>query len=157
MLQDAGFDLPAELRAAAEFTVGRRFEAELQRLEREPSHDTLRAALLIADEVARLGYRLDRARTRRRVERLIARAVSSCVESHEAENFEAAFELIRLAHALGLDADIERAQEIVYEAVRREPARGGMRGLALVLHLSPRLFERDDALERENIGEPTSA
>jgi alpha-amylase/alpha-mannosidase (GH57 family) len=145
MLQDAGFELPAELRAAAEFTVGRRFEAELQRLEREPSHDTLRAALLIADEVARLGYRLDRARTRRRVERLIARAVSSCVESHEAENFEAAFELIRLAHALGLDADIERAQEIVYEAVRREPARGGMRGLALVLHLSPRLFEHDDA------------
>jgi alpha-amylase/alpha-mannosidase (GH57 family) len=142
MLQEAGFELPSELRAAAEFTVGRRFELRLQRLEQEPSPATLGAAVEIADEIARLGYRLDRARTRRQVGRLITRAVSVAVASPASANLEAAFELIRVAHKLGLDADVERAQEIAYEAVRRDASRVALRGLALTLGLSPVLFEK---------------
>jgi hypothetical protein len=156
MLRDAGFELPQELRVAAEFTVGRRFETELLRLEREQTPEALHSATSVADEVARLDYRIDRARTRRQVERLIARAVTSAVRAPTQENVEASFELIRLAHKLGLDADVERAQEIAYEALRREP-RHELRGLALLLRLSPGLFsdaEHDAQLEED---EPASA
>jgi alpha-amylase/alpha-mannosidase (GH57 family) len=152
MLQEAGFELPQELRAAAEFTVGRRFELRLQRLEREPSPATLRAAVEIADEIARRGYRLDRTRTRRQVGRLITRAASVAVASPATENLEAAFELIRVAHKLGLEADVERAQEIVYEAVRQSASRIALRGLALTLGLSPVLFETVET-EFESAGE----
>jgi alpha-amylase/alpha-mannosidase (GH57 family) len=144
MLHEAGFELPTELRAAAEFTVGRRFELKLRGLEREPSMATLRAAVEIADEIARHGYRPDRARTRRQVERLITRAVNAAVAAPTPENLEAAFELIRVAHALGLEANLERAQEIAYEAVREGAAVGALRGLALTLGLSPELFERNE-------------
>jgi alpha-amylase/alpha-mannosidase (GH57 family) len=139
MLQDAGFELPPELRAATEFTVGRRFESELLRFERERSADALRAATLAADEVTRLGCHIDRERTRRQVEHLITRAVTASVASPTSACVEESFELIRLAHRLGLEADVERAQEIVYEAVRRDPRRE-LRGLALLLRLSPNLF-----------------
>ena len=142
MLHEAGFELPTELRAAAQFTLGRRLETELQKLERMASDATLRAAVAVADEVARLGYRVDRARTRRQVELLISREVAAAVESPVPENLEAAFELIRIAHALGLDADVDRAQEIAYEAVRRGGEHGALRGLGLTLGLSPNLFEQ---------------
>ncbi|MDT7540825.1 MAG: hypothetical protein QOE33_729 [Acidobacteriota bacterium] len=156
MLRDAGFELPRELRVAAEFTIGRRFEAELLRLEREQTTDALQAATRVADEVARLGYGVDRARTRRQVERLIARAVTSAATSPTPANIEAAFELIRLAHKLGLDADVERAQEIAYEVLRREPRRE-LRGLALLLRLSPALFSGPEGHGRLEAHEPASA
>jgi alpha-amylase/alpha-mannosidase (GH57 family) len=143
MLQGAGFELPAELRAAAEFTVGRRFESELRRLEREQSPSALREAARAAGEVSRLGYRIERGRVRVQIETLIGRAVRAAVETPIGENLEAAFELIRLAHALNLDADIERAQEIVYESSRPEAARG-LRELALLLGLSPKLFDEPE-------------
>lgn len=157
MLQDAGFELPPELRAAAEFTVGRRFESELMRFERERSADSLRGATLAAEEVVRLGCRIDRERTRQQVAQLIARSVTSLITSLSNEGIEESFELIRLAHKLGLDADVERAQEIVYQAVRHAP-RHELRGLALLLRLSPDLFvERDGAHALEEAHEHASA
>jgi alpha-amylase/alpha-mannosidase (GH57 family) len=154
MLQEAGFELPQELRAAAEFTVGCRFESELRRLEREQTPDAIRSATRVADEVARRGYRIDRARTRRQVERLITRAITASVASPAPENIEASFELIRIAHTLGLDADLERAQEIAYEAVRHDPRRE-LRGLALLLRLSPTLFAVRTS--PQDVVEPASA
>ncbi|MDT7602756.1 MAG: hypothetical protein QOF61_753 [Acidobacteriota bacterium] len=157
MLHEAGFELPTELRAAAEFTVGRRFEVKLQGLEREPSHATLRAAVEVADELARLGYRVDRARTRRLIEHLITRAVKDAVESPSVENLEAAFDLIRIAHTLGLEADVERAQEIAYEAVRRNEARDTIRGLGLMLGLSPEMFARAETANTTTIADAPDA
>ncbi|MDQ3908530.1 MAG: hypothetical protein M3268_09320, partial [Acidobacteriota bacterium] len=153
MLREAGFELPPELRAAAEFTVGRRFESALLRYEREQGAGAMRAASLAAEEVAMLGHGIDRARLGSQVGRLITRAATSAVASPTPENVEAAFELIRLAHRLGLDADVERAQEIVYESVRAAPRRE-LRGLALLLRLSPRLFA---ATDREHVREPATA
>jgi alpha-amylase/alpha-mannosidase (GH57 family) len=147
MLHDAGFELPTELRAAAEFTVGRRFEAELRRLEGDASPAALRAAAKLAEEIARLGYRVERARVRRLVGALITRAVREAVGAPDAERFSRAVGLIRLAASLGLDADIERAQELVYEAVARDGARADreLKELALMLNLSPNIFDEDDA------------
>jgi alpha-amylase/alpha-mannosidase (GH57 family) len=158
MLHDAGFELPTELRAAAEFTVGRRFEAELRRLEGDPTPAALRAAAKLAEEIARLGYRVDRARVRRQVGTLITRAVRDAVGTPNAEHFARAFELIRLANALGLDADIERAQELVYEVLLREDARADpkLEELALILNLSPNIFDEIEARSASvsNLGEP---
>lgn len=158
MLHDAGFELPTELRAAAEFTVGRRFEAELRRLEGDASPAALRAAAKLAEEIARLGYRVDRARVRRQVGTLITRAVRDAVGAPSAEHFARAFELIRLANALGLDADIERAQELVYESLLRDDARADpkLQELALTLNLSPNIFDEIDAQSANvsNLGEP---
>jgi alpha-amylase/alpha-mannosidase (GH57 family) len=151
MLHEAGFELPVELRAAAEFTVGRRFEAELRRLEGDASHAALSAAAKLAEEIARLGYRVDRARVRRQVGALITRAVGEAVGAPGAEQFARAFGLIRLADSLGLDADIERAQELVYEALGRDRARADpeLEELALTLNLSPNVF--DEVASRQAI------
>ena len=158
MLHDAGFELPTELRAAAEFTVGRRFEAELRRLEGDASPAALRAAAGLADEIARLGYRVERARVRRQVGSLITRAVGEAVGAPGAEQFARALELIRIADALGLDADVERAQELVFEALRRGDSRHApaLRGLALRLNLSPTIFDEIDAgpVGAPNLREP---
>ena len=147
MLHDAGFELPTELRAAAEFTVGRRFEAELRRLAGDSSPAAPRAAARLAEEIARLGYRVERARVRAQVGALITTAVREAVGADDADGYERAFELIRLAGLLGLDADIERAQELVYDALRREGARRDpeLGELALKLNLSPKIFDELDA------------
>jgi alpha-amylase/alpha-mannosidase (GH57 family) len=147
MLHDAGFELPTELRAAAEFTVGRRFEVELRRLEGDASPVALRRAAKLAEEIARLGYSVDRARVRRHLSALITTAVGEAVEARAPEQFARAFDLIRLANSLSLDADTERAQELVYEALRRGDARADpeLKELALILNLSPKIFEEVDA------------
>jgi hypothetical protein len=73
--------------------------------------------------------------------------VREAVGADDADGYERAFELIRLAGLLGLDADIERAQELVYDALRREGARRDpeLGELALKLNLSPKIFDELDA------------
>jgi alpha-amylase/alpha-mannosidase (GH57 family) len=150
MLQRSGFQLPEELSAAAEFTIARRFEAALERFEREHDAAAFREALEIAGRVARHGFRVDRTRTRARIEQLITRAVVAAVESPAPELFRSAFELIGLAQSLGLDADHERAQEIVYEALTHAEAEpsGELRELAHALRLAPALFETNETANR---------
>ena len=142
MLQEAGFELPTELRAAAEFTIGRRFENELSRFEREDLSAYL-DALRIADEVARHGYRIDRTSLQQRLEGLLTRAVRHAVAQPAEENYLAALALITLAQRLNLEANVERAQESVYEALQdRARVTEGLRKLAEQLHLAPVLFRR---------------
>ena len=140
MLQGAGFDLPTELRAAAEFTIGRRFENELLKLEQaDPS--AYPHALEIAEEVARHGYHIDRASVQQRLEAMLMLAVERAVALPAEVNFQAALALIRLAQELKLDANIERTQEIVYEAIRTGGAvPDGLRELAEQLRLAPVLL-----------------
>lgn len=144
MLQEAGFELPTELRAAAEFTIGRRFEYELSRLEQEdPAAYT--TALQIADEVARHGYRMDRATLQQRLEAMLTRAVRHAVAQPVAENYQGALTLITIAQRLGLDANVELAQESVYEAIRgNHTAPEGLRELAQQLQLAPVLLRPDE-------------
>ncbi|HZH90328.1 MAG TPA: DUF3536 domain-containing protein [Pyrinomonadaceae bacterium] len=141
MLQQAGFQLPEELRAAAEFTITRRLEREMQKFEQGNDTAAFREALKIANEVARLGYRLDRTSMRRKFERLIAATVGAAVASADAETYAAALALIDLAGELNLHANLERVQEIVYEAVRDGRAHGeDAQALALKLGLAPNLL-----------------
>jgi alpha-amylase/alpha-mannosidase (GH57 family) len=142
MLQQAGFHLPEELRAAAEFTITRRLEREMQKFEQQNDPAAFREALKIANEVARLGYRLDRTSMRRKFEKLIAATVGAAVASPDPETCEAALALINLAGELNLHANLERAQEIVYEAVQdgRARDRDTTEALASKLGLAPGLL-----------------
>ncbi len=144
MLQEAGFVLPRELRAAAEFTIGGRFEYELSRLEQQaPSAQP--AALQIADEVARHGYRIDRASLQQRLEEMLTRAVRHAVAQPAAANYQAALMLITIAQRLDLEANVERAQESVFEAIRGNgTAPEGLRELAHQLKLAPVLLRPDE-------------
>ncbi len=126
MLQAAGFELPPELRAAAEFTMSRRFESELLEQERNAADSSdpsaYREALKIAEDAARHHYRLDRTRAGARFAGLLTRAVRHASEHPNAEHLRDALELHALAQRLGLAADFERAQEIVYEALQPDEA-----------------------------------
>jgi alpha-amylase/alpha-mannosidase (GH57 family) len=163
MLQGAGFELPTELRAAAEFTIGRRFERELLKLEQaDPS--AYPQASEIAEEVARHGYHIDRVSVQLRLEEMLMLAVERAVAQPVEVNYQAALALITLAQQLKLDANIERVQEIVYEAIRTDgevPA--GLRELAEQLHLAPVLLQppaadeaKDDRTETD-VPEETTA
>ncbi len=149
MLQEAGFELPTELRAAAEFTIARRFEHQLGRLEQQdPS--AYRDALQIANEVARHGYRINRASLQQRHEEMLTRAVRHAVAQPAAEHYTAALTLITIAQRLGLEANVERAQESVYEAMRGNGAApAGLRELALQLKIAPVWLRPDEGIEPE--------
>jgi hypothetical protein len=148
MLQQAGFHLPEELRAAAEFTITRRLEREINRFEQQNDRAAFREALKIAHEVARLGYRLDRTSMRRKFESLIVAAVGACLSQPQAEDLEAALALIDLAKELNLHANLERAQEIIYEALQQEGARvENMEALVVKLGLAPGLLHEIPATD----------
>jgi alpha-amylase/alpha-mannosidase (GH57 family) len=143
MLQDAGFDLPPELRAAAEFTLGHRFHDEIDRAGRDRDPAAYRAAVAVAEEAERRGYRLDRAAGADRFARMLAEALSAAVASPSAANFKAALDLADLARTLRLDTSFERVQEILYEAIRAVAHwPDEMRAMAVRLGLSPAAIQR---------------
>jgi alpha-amylase/alpha-mannosidase (GH57 family) len=157
MLQQAGFQLPEELRAAAEFTITRRLEREMQKFEQQNDPAAFREALKIANEVARLGYRLDRTSMRRKFEKLIEATVRAAVAGRDSETYKAALGLINLAGELNLHANLERAQEIVYEAlpdVRAHDGDGGAGDLAVKLGLAPGLLQAVTPLPLDASAEP---
>lgn len=158
MLHEAGFELPTELRAAAEFTMSRRFEAELQRHEQ---HDPAAygEALMIANEVKRLGYRLDQPSVVRRFEKVVTRAVGRALIGRRAEDFRAALSIISLLGTLGVSVKFERAQEQVYFALESngdEPQE--IAGLAAALGLSPSMLQpaADGAATNAGVETPAS-
>src|SRR5947209_4438951 len=135
-LQEIGFHAPRELRLAAEMTMSRRLEREL-REQRSGAGDYL-PALELARDAARFGYRLDRTSATRTFEETVNAAARLFVARPTEENTRAARTLIALGRELGLDANLERAQEIIYEAVLAgTPLSEGARDFALALGLAP--------------------
>jgi len=60
MLQSVGFELPKEIRAAAEFTFGKLFEEEIQKKEWFKDPDAYQNLISLAGEVTQHCYRIDR-------------------------------------------------------------------------------------------------
>lgn len=150
-LQEIGFQPPAELRAAAELTLGHRLESELRALK----HGTVdyAKALDLASEAARLGYRINRASLSRIFEETLAEAARLVLADPLPEKLQMALALVALGRKLGLEANLERAQEAVYEALRgdRNPASEEMRELGVLLGLAPSVLapEKDEELATE--------
>ncbi|HEX3559602.1 MAG TPA: DUF3536 domain-containing protein [Pyrinomonadaceae bacterium] len=135
-LQEIGFQAPRELRLAAEMTMSRRLERELR--EQRSGEGDYGAALELARDAARFGYRIDRTSATRVFEETITDAARLFVARPTEENTRAARMLIALGRELGLDANLERAQEIIYEAVLAgTPLSEEARDFAHALGLAP--------------------
>jgi alpha-amylase/alpha-mannosidase (GH57 family) len=134
-LVEIGFEPPRELRVAAELITGRRLETEL-RSQRLGEGDYARA-FEIAREAARLGQRIDRTHATRVFEKTLVEAARRVVEHPSADAVRSARELIALGRELGLEANLERAQEIIYEAARAWSPSEELREFAHALGLAP--------------------
>src|SRR6478609_3692713 len=76
MLQEAGFELPKELRAAAEFALGRRFMHEIKSAHRSLDPAAYKKAIEIADEALRRGFEIDRSAASHILGEMIASTVT---------------------------------------------------------------------------------
>lgn len=138
MLQRAGFELPAELRAAAEFTFGKRFEEEIRRQQQSRDPQAYRKAVQIAQEAARRGYKFDRSSSRPIFEEMIEGAVHVAVTEGSDENIHSALALLSLAESLGIDVNLDKPQEEIYEAIKKGGATGEAIGeLCVKVGLAP--------------------
>jgi hypothetical protein len=155
-LVEIGFEPPRELRVAAELITGRRLETEL-RAQRLGEGDYARA-FEMAREAARLGQRIDRTHATRVFEKTLVEAARRVVEQPSPDAVRSARELIALGRELGLEANLERAQEIIYEAARSwaRPSEE-LREFALALGLSPSALAaretEEAALSETNAGD----
>jgi alpha-amylase/alpha-mannosidase (GH57 family) len=116
MLQSVGFELPREIRAAAEFTFGRIFEEEIQKREWFKDSLAYQNLLALADDVTQHGYRIDRFVAEHTFRNLITEIVEGSVANPTDENIKAALAVVQLAKKLGLDSNLYLAQEAVYGA-----------------------------------------
>jgi alpha-amylase/alpha-mannosidase (GH57 family) len=141
MLQRAGFELPQELRAAAEFTFGKRFEEEIRRQQQSRDPAAYRKAVQIAQEAAKRGYKFDRSSSRPVFEEMIKGAVELAVSEASDENIHSALALLSLAEALGIDVSPDKPQEEIYEALQSGRMTGADMGeLALKVGLAPSVW-----------------
>ncbi|HYE15876.1 MAG TPA: DUF3536 domain-containing protein, partial [Pyrinomonadaceae bacterium] len=113
--------------------------------------DDYKRALELAREAARLGRRFDRASAGRALEGALTSAARAAAVRPTPENLRSVRELMELGRELGLEANAERAQEFIYEAVTSgAPPPDGLREVALALNISPAAFapagEADDAV-----------
>jgi alpha-amylase/alpha-mannosidase (GH57 family) len=156
-LQEIGFQPPRELRLAAEMTMSRRLERELR--EQRRGAGDYRAAVEIAREAAAYGFPFDRAPVTRVFEETVTDAARSVAGHPTPENIHSARSLIELGRELGLEANLERAQEVIYEAAQTHaPLTEEWRDFALALGLapvaldSPRSEPEETLAEREEAG-----
>jgi hypothetical protein len=137
MLQAAGFRLPPELRAAAEFTLGRRLEDEIRRQHGAPRPEAYGAALELAAQAREHGYAVDRRGASALFGATIREAVAAALREG-GEGLVIARRLVELTPRLGLEVDLSAPQEAVFAALRER--RGGdpeLLALAQALHLDP--------------------
>jgi alpha-amylase/alpha-mannosidase (GH57 family) len=114
----AGYTLPPELRAPAEFALARRFEAEIEAAVDEATVDSFREASAIIGEARHGGFRLDTPRAAAIMSRTMTAAVERAIEEPAADRVGAALALVRLIGDLDLYVDVDRAQERLLGAIR---------------------------------------
>jgi len=116
MLQSVGFELPKEIKAAAEFTFGKLFEEEIQKKEWFKDPEAYRNMIELADGVTQHGYQIDRFAAEHTFRDLITEIVEGTMEKPTDENIRASIAVVQLAKKLGLSASLYLAQEAVFKA-----------------------------------------
>ncbi len=119
MLQAVGFELPKEIKAAAEFTFGKLFEEEIQKKEWFKDPEAYRNMIELADEVTQYGYHIDRFAAEHTFRNLITEIVEGAMEKPTDDNIRASIAVVQLAKKLGLEANMYVAQEAVFKAAER--------------------------------------
>jgi hypothetical protein len=146
LLQKAGFTLPKELLAAAEFTAARRFETAFRTYFESGELSAWKQAWSIGDEVARNGYHIRRTVIWRMYEEAITKAAWEAARDPSADKIKTAIELTELAKRLDLELNLDRAQEALYYAmVDSIPDPRELRELALMVNVSPEVVGKQTA------------
>lgn len=153
MLQSAGFDLPPELRVAAEFTLGSRFGAEIRQQNGSLDPEDYRRAVEIAQEATEHGYDICCEGTQRLFRDMIADSVSELIKAPEPERIRTTLELIEVSRKLCKRGPVDRAQELLYEARRQIPDSPERAELIAALDLVPSIFEEDAEPPEESEGD----
>lgn len=146
MLEGAGFELPAPVRQFAELTLGHRLEEEIRRQAGNTDPHAYESALKIADEISQHGYnKIDRSGANTAFSVMIAEAVAAAVADPNPATAEVALELIALARRLGLEANLETPQELLYAAASdRTIDSAPLQPLGAALGLSTSIFARGE-------------
>ena len=139
ILQSAGFQVPRELRAAAEFTLGRRFEDEIRRQRESMDPAAYKRAIEMAAAFTEFGYKVDRSTSSRTFEHMISHAVQVALGRPSDETFTTALSLIDLADRLHLDVHLGRSQEALYLLSQRNHVipKAQLTQLAVALRMTP--------------------
>lgn len=146
MLQEAGFEPPGQFRQLTEFTLGSRFEQDIAKQQRSRDPDAYRRAIEIASTVARRGYQIDRTAANGSFSAMINDAVRMAVERPSRGILRSAMDLIELSQRLGLNPDLDPAQELLYEEFAQgRPDSGHLTRLAVALGLAPQAIRRHRA------------
>lgn len=149
--RQAGLPMPPELLAAAELALARRFEDAVASLSgSELDEGAFHGALEIAERAKSLGCRVSTKSTRHGLELALLRQLRR-VAAGERETdhssgltpLHAALSLFEIASRLDVELDLERAQELLYDALLEGiDADAGVLQLADALNLSRDLAER---------------
>jgi hypothetical protein len=132
----AGYPLPPELRAPAEFALARRLEEEIAGVGDDVGSDSFQAAQEIVREARQGGYQLASTRAAALMSRTLLTAVERVVEQPDDARVDAALGLLRLTRELRMSIDVDRAQELVFDALRREHGGDCMRRLGEALGIA---------------------
>jgi len=135
-LLTAGYSLPPELRAPAEFALAHRLEGELDTLGDDPTLESLRAVQEIVREAQHGGFRLASPSVAALMSRTLLALVRSAVDEPSEPRVDVALRLVRLTRDLRLSIDTDRAQELVFEVIRRGNAGDSMKRLGDALGLA---------------------
>ena len=140
LFQAAGYPLPPELRAAAEYTLSRQLQAEIaaQRESRDPR--AYEKAINLAHEAALLGYRLDTGESQKLFSDMVTDAVRRAMDRPDMDSLKAVLGLLRLTRELGIRVDLERAQELACRAQAVNYPADQLVELAGLLWLDPALL-----------------
>ena len=147
MFREADLPLPDELRVAAEITLTRQLEQELERQRDRSDAKSYRRAVAIAAEAQRYGFELrcteGRARFETMIESLVRRVVEGDREAADPEVLDSALELLELTDTLGIAVSLDRAQEMLYQAAHNGlGVSDAIQQLVTSLGLSPTILTR---------------
>jgi len=118
VLRASGFELPPELRAVTEFSLGRRFEEEIRLQSGRTDPASYQRAIELAQEAARRGGHIDRSAASRMFEEWITDAVRQVAQAPSPQTLRNALALHQISERLLLAPPLTRAQETLFYAVQ---------------------------------------
>jgi alpha-amylase/alpha-mannosidase (GH57 family) len=135
-LLTAGYALPPDLRAPAEFALVRRFEEEISKAIVGDDVDAFRAAHDVVREARHGQFQLASPRAATLMSASVLAAVERAVHTPDDEHVDAALGLLHISRDLDLGLDVERAQELVFDALRAGDVPEGIARLGDALGLA---------------------
>jgi hypothetical protein len=117
-LEAAGVEVPRELKIVAAYTLARRLESAVLEASDADDPSMIRTALAIAREARLLGTSLQVPRASTRLGQLLGDAAMDLRNEASPENAQKIADLIDLTRSLGLELNIDKQQDLVFDLLR---------------------------------------